>query len=183
MVKLITIPVVKALLTMSFLLLLQRVMPSCWFLLLRFWVSLQDVYLKNADYFSCLIWSRFLLLCVAPKKKIIIGFPWLPLFFLLVAGLSIIQLQYGVSSHWFMFLLQLRVDGVLMRLRDTRMYCAFGADIAKPVILRETCWREATFKGLSAVSSCIPLITIAFYFSSFRNYSVRYLGIGIVCSL
>lgn len=47
--------------------------------------------------------------------------------------------------------LQLRVDGVLMRLRDTRMHCTFG-ESAEPVILRESCWREATFTALSSVS-------------------------------
>lgn len=48
-------------------------------------------------------------------------------------------------------ILQLRVDGVLMRLRDTRMHCTFKEN-AEPVILRESCWREATFKALSSVS-------------------------------
>ncbi|CAI0470428.1 unnamed protein product [Linum tenue] len=43
----------------------------------------------------------------------------------------------------------LRVDGVLMRLRDTRIYCAFS-DSANPVILRESCWRQVTFQALSA---------------------------------
>ncbi|KAF4364361.1 hypothetical protein F8388_006938 [Cannabis sativa] len=43
----------------------------------------------------------------------------------------------------------LRVDGVLMRLRDTRMHCVFG-DNSNPTILRESCWREATFQSLSA---------------------------------
>ena len=47
--------------------------------------------------------------------------------------------------------LQLRVDGVLMRLRDTRMHCSFK-ESTEPVILREICWREATFKALSSVS-------------------------------
>ncbi|MBA0771621.1 hypothetical protein Gotri_007114, partial [Gossypium trilobum] len=43
----------------------------------------------------------------------------------------------------------LRVDGVLMRLRDTRMHCVFD-ESANPVILRERCWREGTFEALSA---------------------------------
>ncbi|KAB1208467.1 TIP41-like protein [Morella rubra] len=43
----------------------------------------------------------------------------------------------------------LRVDGVLMRLRDTRMHCVFGVS-ANPIILREISWREATFEALSA---------------------------------
>lgn len=41
-----------------------------------------------------------------------------------------------------------------MRLRDTRMYCGFK-DKRCPSILRESCWREATFEALAAVSiSC-----------------------------
>eukprot|EP00258_Populus_trichocarpa_P047958 XP_024463977.1 TIP41-like protein isoform X2 [Populus trichocarpa] len=46
----------------------------------------------------------------------------------------------------------LRVDGVLMRLRDTRMHCAFS-ESANPIVLRESCWREATFEALAAVFS------------------------------
>lgn len=49
------------------------------------------------------------------------------------------------------FFLQLRVDGVLMRLRDTRMHCVF-AEGQSPIILRECCWRESTYQSLSAVS-------------------------------
>lgn len=47
--------------------------------------------------------------------------------------------------------LQLRVDGVLMRLRETRMHYVFGKG-ETPTVLRESCWRETTFKSLSAVS-------------------------------
>ncbi|KAG5625228.1 hypothetical protein H5410_010446 [Solanum commersonii] len=43
----------------------------------------------------------------------------------------------------------LRVDGVLMRLRDTRLHCLFEGHM-KSVILRESCWREATFQALSS---------------------------------
>ncbi|KAG6408961.1 hypothetical protein SASPL_131989 [Salvia splendens] len=43
----------------------------------------------------------------------------------------------------------LRVDGVLMRLRGTRMHCSFRESTV-PVILREICWTEATFKALSS---------------------------------
>lgn len=50
-------------------------------------------------------------------------------------------------------LLQLRVDGVLIRLRETRMHCVFGVS-QNPVVLRESCWRESTFQALSAVSLC-----------------------------
>ena len=54
-----------------------------------------------------------------------------------------------ICIHFF----QLRVDGVLMRLRDTRMFCAFGSeDGAAPNLLRENLWREATFQSLSLVS-------------------------------
>jgi hypothetical protein len=55
---------------------------------------------------------------------------------------------------------QLRVDGAVMRLRDTRLHCSFGSkEGAKPVVLRELCWREATFAAMSAVcslSTCRP---------------------------
>lgn len=47
-----------------------------------------------------------------------------------------------------------------MRLRDTRVYCAFSSDDnAMPIIIREICWREATIQSLSAVSLCISLNT------------------------
>ena len=39
-----------------------------------------------------------------------------------------------------------------MRLRDTRMHCAFS-ECANPIVLRESCWREATFEALAAVTS------------------------------
>lgn len=49
------------------------------------------------------------------------------------------------------FFVQLRVDGVLMRLRDTRMHCIFS-NSENPIVLRESCWREATFQALAEVS-------------------------------
>lgn len=59
---------------------------------------------------------------------------------------------------------QLRVDGVLMRLRDTRMHCIFG-ESNKPVVLRECCWREATFQALASVSyyknlKCVFMVVV-----------------------
>lgn len=66
-------------------------------------------------------------------------------------GVSLLTVKVRVMpSCW--FLLQrfwLRVDGVLMRLRDTRMYCSFTNN-ADPTILRESCWREATFQSLAS---------------------------------
>ncbi|KAF2321006.1 hypothetical protein GH714_032609 [Hevea brasiliensis] len=66
-------------------------------------------------------------------------------------GVSLLTVKVRVMpSCWFLLLrFWLRVDGVLMRLRDTRMHCAFG-DCTGPVILRESCWREATFQSISA---------------------------------
>ncbi|XP_057964097.1 TIP41-like protein [Malania oleifera] len=66
-------------------------------------------------------------------------------------GVSLLTVKVRVMpSCWFLLLrFWLRVDGVLMRLRDTRIHCAF-ADHSNPVILRESCWREATFEGLAA---------------------------------
>nr|KAJ0206859.1 hypothetical protein LSAT_V11C500269840 [Lactuca sativa] len=45
--------------------------------------------------------------------------------------------------------LELRVDGALMRLRDTRVFCTFNQN-SKPLIIREICWRETTFKALAS---------------------------------
>ncbi|KAJ4837464.1 TIP41-like protein [Turnera subulata] len=66
-------------------------------------------------------------------------------------GVSLLTVKVRVMpSSWFLLLrFWLRVDGVLMRLRDTRMHCSF-ANSTEPVILRESCWREATFQALSA---------------------------------
>ncbi|XP_010028391.2 TIP41-like protein [Eucalyptus grandis] len=66
-------------------------------------------------------------------------------------GISLLTVKVRVMpSCWFLLLrFWLRVDGVLMRLRDTRMYCGFE-DQKCPSILRESCWREATFKALAA---------------------------------
>ncbi|KAJ6671156.1 TIP41-LIKE PROTEIN ISOFORM X1 [Salix viminalis] len=66
-------------------------------------------------------------------------------------GVSLLTVKVRVMpSCWFLLLrFWLRVDGVLMRLRDTRMHCAFS-DSANPTVLRESCWREATFEALAA---------------------------------
>lgn len=66
-------------------------------------------------------------------------------------GVSLLTVKVRVMpSGWFLLLrFWLRVDGVLMRLRDTRMHCAFSEQ-AFPVILRESCWRESTFNALAA---------------------------------
>nr|ALT31516.1 tip41-like protein [Rehmannia glutinosa] len=66
-------------------------------------------------------------------------------------GVSLLTVKVRVMpSGWFLLLrFWLRVDGVLMRLRDTRMHCTFG-ESTEPIILRESCWREATFKALSS---------------------------------
>ncbi|CAN1164650.1 TIP41-like protein [Linum perenne] len=66
-------------------------------------------------------------------------------------GVSLLTVKVRVMpSYWFLLLrFWLRVDGVLMRLRDTRIHCGFS-DSCEPVILRESCWRQATFEALSA---------------------------------
>ncbi|KAL4615297.1 hypothetical protein ACB092_07G113400 [Castanea dentata] len=66
-------------------------------------------------------------------------------------GVSLLTVKVRVMpSCWFLLLrFWLRVDGVLMRLRDTRMHCVFGVG-ENPIILRESCWREATFQALSS---------------------------------
>lgn len=66
-------------------------------------------------------------------------------------GTSLLTVKVRVMPNsWFLLLrFWLRVDGVLMRLRDTRMQCIFDQS-PTPVVLRECSWREATFPSLSA---------------------------------
>ncbi|KAI4295720.1 hypothetical protein L6164_035736 [Bauhinia variegata] len=66
-------------------------------------------------------------------------------------GVSLLTVKVRVMpSSWFLLLrLWLRVDGVLIRLRDTRVHCLFSGT-TNPIILRECCWRESTFQALSA---------------------------------
>lgn len=53
-----------------------------------------------------------------------------------------------MPTCWYVLLrFWLRVDGVLIRLRETRFYCPLKRG-APPVIVRETTWREETFEGL-----------------------------------
>ncbi|RZB43692.1 TIP41-like protein isoform B [Glycine soja] len=68
-------------------------------------------------------------------------------------GVSLLTIKVRVMpSSWFLLLrFWLRVDGVLIRLRETRMHCVFGGS-TNPIILRESCWRESTFQALSAVA-------------------------------
>ncbi|KAL9244953.1 hypothetical protein vseg_018666 [Gypsophila vaccaria] len=76
-------------------------------------------------------------------------------------GVSLLTVKVRVMpSGWFLLLRYwLRVDGVLMRLRDTRMHCVFK-EHSFPVILRESCWREGTFSSLA--SKGYPVDTAAY---------------------
>ncbi|KAJ3706013.1 hypothetical protein LUZ61_009718 [Rhynchospora tenuis] len=67
-------------------------------------------------------------------------------------GVSLLTVKVRVMpSCWFLLLrFWLRVDGVLMRLRDTRVYCAFDENGGEPVIIREINWRESPISALSA---------------------------------
>jgi type 2A phosphatase activator TIP41 len=66
-------------------------------------------------------------------------------------GVSLLTVKVRVMpGSWFLLLqFWLRVDGVLIRLRETRMHCIFAGS-TNPVVLRESCWRESTFQALSA---------------------------------
>lgn len=66
-------------------------------------------------------------------------------------GVSLLTVKVRVMpSSWFLLLqFWLRVDGVLIRLRETRMHCIFAGS-TNPVVLRESCWRESTFQALAA---------------------------------
>eukprot|EP00250_Pteridium_aquilinum_P011012 c19780_g3_i2 orf=331-1275(-) len=68
-------------------------------------------------------------------------------------GVSLLTVKVRVMpSCWFLLLrFWLRVDGVLMRLRDTRMYSSFQQDAGiYPTVLRERCIREGSIAGLLA---------------------------------
>ena len=71
------------------------------------------------------------------------------------------NINFSSFAYYFSSLLplyvQLRVDGVLMRLRDTRLHCVFS-NSENPIILRESCWREAKFQALAEVSSLACLL-------------------------
>lgn len=67
-------------------------------------------------------------------------------------GVSLLTVKVRVMpTCWFLLLrFWLRVDGVLMRVRDTRMYCSFESDSkGMPVVIRERCGRESTFEALA----------------------------------
>ncbi|XP_010547972.1 PREDICTED: TIP41-like protein [Tarenaya hassleriana] len=66
-------------------------------------------------------------------------------------GVSLLTVKVRVMpTSWFLLLrFWLRVDGVLMRLRDTRMHCVFDKG-ETPTVVRESCWRESTFQSQSA---------------------------------
>ncbi|KAH9605490.1 hypothetical protein KSS87_011866 [Heliosperma pusillum] len=66
------------------------------------------------------------------------------------SGVSLLTVKVRIMpSGWYLLLRYwLRVDGALMRLRDTRMHCVFEEQ-SFPVILRESCWREGTFNALA----------------------------------
>nr|GMD92657.1 TIP41-like protein [Ipomoea batatas] len=77
------------------------------------------------------------------------------------SGIALLTVKVRVMpSGWFLLLrFWLRVDGMLMRLRDTRLHCAF-LEHGKSVILRESCWRETSFQSLS--SKGLPIDSAAY---------------------
>ncbi|BBN18269.1 type 2A phosphatase activator TIP41 [Marchantia polymorpha subsp. ruderalis] len=68
-------------------------------------------------------------------------------------GISLLTVKVRVMPKcWFLLLRYwLRVDGVLMRLRDTRVFSKFSSDPKEvPVVLRERCVKEDTFQSLAS---------------------------------
>ncbi|KAL2609149.1 hypothetical protein R1flu_027722 [Riccia fluitans] len=68
-------------------------------------------------------------------------------------GISLLTVKVRVMPKcWFLLLRYwLRVDGVMMRLRDTRVFSTFGADPSDvPVVLRERQMKEDTFQSLAS---------------------------------
>ncbi|KAH7296732.1 hypothetical protein KP509_26G036700 [Ceratopteris richardii] len=71
-------------------------------------------------------------------------------------GVSLLTVKVRVMpSCWFLLLrFWLRVDGVLMRLRDTRMYSSFQQDgFDYPKVLRERCIKEGNVQDLLAMGT------------------------------
>uniref|UniRef100_A0A0A9DT14 TIP41-like protein n=1 Tax=Arundo donax TaxID=35708 RepID=A0A0A9DT14_ARUDO len=121
-------------------------------------VSKQETVQQNLDGCSTLHWEdtddRIDLVALSAKEPILF-YDEVILYEdeLADSGISFLTVRVRVMpTGWFLLLhFWLRVDGVLMRLKDTRLYCSFGnGDESKPVVLRECCWREATFASLSA---------------------------------
>lgn len=117
---------------------LQRLMAQCWFILLRFWVRFHRMNGCDAHgtFVFCFMHSRFF-----THKHVSICFPKIYLCaIILVVAFNCVCVQ-------------LRVDGVLMRMRDTRFFCPLKDGPQKlPQVIRERAWREATFAELAAVS-------------------------------
>uniref|UniRef100_A0A7I4A2Z2 TIP41-like protein n=1 Tax=Physcomitrium patens TaxID=3218 RepID=A0A7I4A2Z2_PHYPA len=75
-------------------------------------------------------------------------------------GISLLTAKVRVMpSCWFLLLrFWMRVDGALIRLRDTRMYCRIQRDsTALPVVIRERNIKEDTFDALVSVIHVIQL--------------------------
>ncbi|PPD97895.1 hypothetical protein GOBAR_DD05069 [Gossypium barbadense] len=63
--------------------------------------------------------------------------------------------KFGFFSVSIILESHLLVDGVLLRLWDTRIHCVFGGS-AHPAILRERCWKEGTYQSLFTLLSPSP---------------------------
>lgn len=76
------------------------------------------------------------------------------LLFLHLPGMNeVLYDYYALCQYLGTCILQLRVDGSIMRIRDTRMFSAFQKDAEKfPLIIREHIEREETFQSLARVS-------------------------------
>ena len=84
-----------------------------------------------------------------------------------------------INSDCVWLLAQLRVDGVLMRMRDTRFFCALKDWPQKsPEVIRERSWREATFAELAAVS--FRELSVDFSTKCLRKLNVGlHIGFGV----
>lgn len=155
-------------------------MPTCWFVLLRFWVStsasahrccnpatscfqqcVSGVVVEREDRSCPLLCQWRSALCArAPAQDSCCTFMGR-------------VLMTRVAPFLSTFFMQLRVDGTLMRACETRIFCPFQpapvlsrlslpaectrpehgrAAGAGPVVVMELCQREESFQGLAAVS-------------------------------
>eukprot|EP00897_Mesotaenium_endlicherianum_P000722 jgi/Mesen1/10650/ME000009S10439 len=73
-------------------------------------------------------------------------------------GISLLSAKIRVMPRCWYVLLRfwLRVDGVLVRVRDTRYFCDFSSE--PPSVLRERCYREESFQALAARGIAVEAI-------------------------
>lgn len=103
-----------------------RVMPRCWYVLVRFWLRVDHVMVRLREVSWLILWY-----CACLRSATCIGLAWL-----LVVGPS----QQEFSSA--------EAISPMTPLSQTRVFCEFGSTSASPPVLREVRFHEGTFRAL-----------------------------------